>query len=210
MKRKGKFTKILKVVASFAIIIIAGFCLIRRLPECFGSQNSAALAAAVFTLADGEYRLSDNKGETAVVESESSSTEPSVTEKPDEESYKPVDKSNRDKSDYYDSFADHTGEEKYSVAEKTIGADGTQVENCFVKNKTGLDFDFDSILKTPLTFNVKENSDSPQVLIYHTHTSEGYMDEDVDYFYDSFYSRTQNEDFNVVAVGNVISDTLYK
>ena len=30
------------------------------------------------------------------------------------------------------------------------------------------------------------------------------------YFYDSFYSRTQNEDFNVVAVGNVIADTLNK
>lgn len=210
MKRKGKFPKFLKVVASFAIVITAVFCLIRRLPECFGSQNSAALAAAVFTLADGEYRLSDNKEETVATESDTSSVTPSAGKKTNEESYKPIDKSNRDKSDYYDSFADHTGEEKYSIAEKTIGADGTQVENCFVKNKTGLDFDFESILKTPLTFKVKENSDSPQVLIYHTHTSEGYMDEDVDYFYDSFYSRTQNEDFNVVAVGNVIADTLNK
>ena len=46
------------------------------------------------------------------------------------------------------------------------------------------------------------------MLIYHTHTTEGYMDEDVDYFYESFYSRTENSDFNVVAVGNAIADVL--
>ena len=48
------------------------------------------------------------------------------------------------------------------------------------------------------------------MLIYHTHTSESYMDEDVDYFYESYYSRTQNNDYNVTAVGDAITDVLNK
>ncbi len=208
MKRKGRPLKFLKATISFLVIVTAVSCVIYRLPECFSSQNSAALAAAAFTLADGEYRLDSN--------SENIETTDEPTTAPTEAEVSPTtaelasNNENREKTDYYDTYADHTGEEKYSIAEKTIGADGTQVENCFVKNKTGLDFDFNSILNTPLTFKVEQSSDNPQVLIYHTHTSEGYMDEDVDFFYESFYSRTQNEDYNVVAVGNVIADTLNK
>lgn len=213
MKRKGKLLKLLKISASFLIIFTAVFCVFYRLPECFGSQNPAALAAAAFTLADGEYKLkNDDVGKETVTTSDDNTTQPPSVGNDDNENKKEIktESKSRDKSDYYDTYGDHSGEEKYSINEKTIGADGTQVENCFVKNRTGLDFDFDSILNTPLTFEIEKNSDKPQVLIYHTHTSEAYMDEDVDYFYDSFYSRTQNEDFNVVAVGNVIADVLNK
>ena len=48
------------------------------------------------------------------------------------------------------------------------------------------------------------------MLIYHTHTGESYLDEDVDYFYESYYSRTNNNDFNVVAVGDAITEVLEK
>lgn len=49
------------------------------------------------------------------------------------------------------------------------------------ENNTGLDYDFDSALNSELPFDVDSNG-TAQVLIYHTHTSESYMDEDVDYF----------------------------
>lgn len=188
------------------LVGMAAFCVVYRLPECFGSEDSAALAAAAFTLTDGKYRP------------EASITEPSAeferTEKTGSDSIEETKatektvKKSRDKSDYYDSFADHSGEAQYDVAEKTIGPDGTAVANCYVKNKTGLNFDFGYYLNAPLTFNVEKDSSAPQVLIYHTHTSESYLDEDVDYFYESFYSRTQNNDFNVVAVGDVLAETL--
>lgn len=208
MKIKEKLLKFTKLTISFFIIATAVVCVLCRLPECFASQNPAALAAAAFTLADGEYRVKKNSLQKATAAiSEEEAVEPATSESDFESN---VEKKERDKSDYYDSFADHTGEEKYSIDEKTIGASGTQVDNCFVKNRTGLDFDFDTILKTPMTFEVEKESKTPQVLIYHTHTSEAYMDEDVDYFYESFYSRTQNNDFNVVAVGEVITDTLNK
>lgn len=116
----------------------------------------------------------------------------------------------RDKSTYYDSYGNHDGENKYTVEERTIGDTGTQVDNCFVKNKTGLSLDFDGLLSAKLPFSIDKGINSPQVLIYHTHTSEAYLDEDVDFFYDSFYSRTNNNDFNVVAVGDALTEQLNK
>ncbi len=174
-----------------------------RLPECFGGSDTA-LAAAAFTLTDGKYRV-EAPTEPQTEAPRAVRTEAQASTRPSEKTG-----GSRDKSGYYDSYGDHSGEARYSVAEKTVGADGTAVENAYVKNRTGLDFDFDSILHTPLTFKTEKNAAAPQVLIYHTHTSEAYLDEDVDYFYESFYSRTQDENFSVVGVGNVLTETLEK
>lgn len=207
MKSKGKFLKGLKISFSFVLLITAFLCVFHRFPECFSSKNPAALAAAAFTLTDGTYRLEkdENNDDSSDVDS---STQEQTTSLDTDVSV--AAKKERDKSDYYDSYAEHEGEAKYTVEEREIEDSGTLVDNFYIKNKTGLDFDFSSILKTPLTFDVKTDTDSPQVLIYHTHTSESYMDEDVDYFYESYYSRTQNDDFNVVAVGDAITETLNK
>ena len=205
MKIKEKISKFLKATLAFTLVGTAAFCVICRLPECFGSEDSAILAAAAFTLTDGKYRPESSATEPysepeRTVKTSSESIEESKTSRKNPKS--------RDKSDYYDSFADHSGEARYAVAENTVTPDGTAVASCYVKNKTGIEFDFGYYLNAPLTFNVKKNSASPQVLIYHTHTSESYLDEDVDYFYESYYSRTQNTDYNVVAVGDVLAETL--
>ena len=205
MKITGKLIKYVRVVFSLALVVLAVFCLFTRLPQVLGDQDNAALAAAAFTLTDGKYRI--EAGSEPLQESTVEQTEPS---KLPAANMLEVSDIPRNKSDYYDSFANHDGEAVYDVAEKTITADGTLVNNCYIKNKTGLGLDFNSILNTPLTFNVKKNASSPQVLIYHTHTSEGYLDEDVDYFYESYYSRTQNNAFNVVAVGEKIKQMLEK
>ncbi len=180
------------------------FCVFRRVPECFSSQTPAVLAAAAFTLTDGTYKVitDDNETDDEPVTIVADKAETQTTENVQTET------ESRDKSGYYDSYGDHTGETKYEIAENTYFDGGTEVDNFYVKNKTGVNYDFESLLQAPLTFDVDKNSDSPQVLIYHTHTTEAYMDEDVDYFYESFYSRTDNSDFNVVAVGNAIADAL--
>lgn len=204
LKKQGKFLKAVKTTVSLSLLLIAVFCVIRRLPECFSPNDSAVLAAS-FTLTDGQYiAQTDKKSEKK--ETNKETVQPSTS--PEDSSLEKAPVKKRDKSSYYDSFAEHTGEAKYSIAEKTITSDGTQVDSCYIKNKTGLDLDFEAILNDKLTFSVKKNTDSPQVLIYHTHTSEAYMDEDVDFFFDSFYSRTQNTDFNVVSVGDAITRSL--
>lgn len=204
MKKQGKLIKLLKAAVSFALLFTAVFCVFRRLPECFTGEESAVLAAA-FTLTDGQY-ISGTDRQEEKKESKQSSTQPTTVS--ETKSAEKATVKERDKSGYYDSYAKHEGEAKYSIEERGITGGATQVDNCYIKNKTGLDLDFEAILSDKLTFSVKKNTDSPQVLIYHTHTSEAYMDEDVDYFYDSFYSRTQNNDFNVVAVGDAITNVL--
>ncbi len=208
MKIKGKILKLLKATVAFSLVFLAAFCVIRRLPECFDPQ-SGALAAAAFTLTDGVYPV--QAGTEPELTEETQQTLPVKQDK--EKSVKTSTSTSakvRDKTGYYDSLAPHKGEEKYEVAQKQIGFDGTAVGECCVKNKTGLDFDFESLLNAPLTFKTEKNSSAPQVLIYHTHTTEAYLDESVDYFYESYYSRTQNTDFNVVAVGDKIAQELEK
>ncbi len=204
MKRKGKFFKSVKVFFSFVLLTTAVFCVFCRLPQCFESQNPAALAAANFTLSNGEYSLVTQEKED--FDNTANISEVKKNENTDEE----TEKKERDKSNYYDSYAEHEGELKYTVEERQIEGTGTQIENFYIKNKTGIDFDFEEYLNTELPFSVEKKVSLPQVLIYHTHTSEAYMDEDVDYFYESFYSRTQDTNFNVVGVGKIIADELNK
>lgn len=206
MKIKGKLLKLAKISTAFTLVIIAAFCIIRRLPECFDPQ-SGALAAAAFTLTDGVYSVQTGT-EPEIPEQTTVQSNPGTTGSAEAVLSQPDKK--RDKSGYYDSFAPHTGEEKLDIAEKQIGFDGTAVADCCVKNKTGLDFDFEGLLNKPLTFKTEKDSKQPQVLIYHTHTSEAYLDESVDFFYESYYSRTQNTDFSVVAVGDKIAAELEK
>lgn len=205
LKAKGKALKILKTTFASALLLAAVASVAHRLPECFSSHDPAALAAAAFMLTDGKYRLTTGEEEaTTEAEQQPTGSQPQ-TRTIKEYTAKPKPKS---KIGYYDTFANHEGEEKYDIISKTVGADGTAVDSCYVKNKTGLDFDFEEILNRPLTFATEKNSGSPEVLIYHTHTGEAYLDESVDYYYESYYSRTQNEDYNVVAVGEVITREL--
>lgn len=202
--RQNKSVKnILRVVTAVVLLSTAVFCVIYRIPMCFDSQNPAALAAAAFTLTNGKYRLEENKAEKPVrqtVVDNSKKGDVTVAEK----------NKKRDKSDYYDSFGNHDGEAKYTVEERSIGSAGTAVDNCYVRNKTGLSLDFESLLSEKLPFDTEKGINSPQVLIYHTHTGEAYLDEDVDFFYESFYSRTSDNNFNVVAVGDAITEQLNK
>ena len=203
MKFKGKFFKGTKIAVSLILVVVAVVCVIARLPQVF-SDRDTALAAAAFTLTDGKvYAESGTEPAATGLVPETRPAERSVTEPT-------MPSAPRDKSGYYDSFGDHDGEERCSVAEKTVQPQGDEVDGCFVTNMTGLDVDFMQLLRSPLTFQIKRDADTPQVLIYHTHTSEAYLDEDVDFFYESYESRTSNTRFNVVATGDAIAAVLEK
>ena len=55
-----------------------------------------------------------------------------------------------------------------------------------------------------------KNTEEPQVLIMHTHTSEAYTTYDRGFFYESFYPRSLDNNKNVTQVGNAITDSLVK
>ncbi len=95
----------------------------------------------------------------------------------------------------------------HKIIESQIGSGGTKCENFYVKNTTGEDINFDSELKNKPEINIK-NTSEPQVLIFHTHTSESYMSKDLGFFYESFYPRSLDSSKNVTRVGQAIADKL--
>ncbi len=102
----------------------------------------------------------------------------------------------------------HSPNEKtYRIIETHIGAGGVKCENFYIKNTTGQNVDFQDLLNQGPDLNIKNTSD-PQVLIFHTHTSESYMSKDSGFFYESFYPRSLINSKNVIKVGDAISEKL--
>lgn len=83
---------------------------------------------------------------------------------------------------------------------------GAQVRNCTeLSNKKILK----QSKKTP-DFNIELNSNDPQVLIYHTHTTESFEPYSRDYYDKSFSCKTTDADKNMIRVGNAICKQLEK
>ena len=102
----------------------------------------------------------------------------------------------------------HSPDEKtYKIIESQFSSGGTKYENFYVKNTTDYDLNIaEELSKTP-DVNIKD-TDKPQVLIVHTHTSESYISKDRGFFYESFYPRTEDNTKNVTRVGNAIAEKL--
>lgn len=100
-------------------------------------------------------------------------------------------------------------EKKYNVIEKHIGTGGEKCENFYVKNTTGQEINFNEFLKRNPDIHIK-NTNEPQVLIMHTHTSESYLNKDQNFFYENFYPRSLDNNKNVTQVGKAIVETLTK
>lgn len=100
-------------------------------------------------------------------------------------------------------------EKTYKIIEKNINSGGIKCKNFYIKNNTDLDINFDEYFNKNPDIRIKNTGD-PQVLIVHTHTSESYMSEDRDFFYESYYPRSLEDSKNVTQVGKVISETLIK
>ena len=101
----------------------------------------------------------------------------------------------------------HEGEEQYPVYEFTITQGNQSYKNIQIKNTSSADIDIKSELESKLGFEMEE-TDKPQVLIYHTHTSESFLKYDTGYFYESFYPRTTDTTENICAVGEEIAKQL--
>lgn len=74
-------------------------------------------------------------------------------------------------------------------------------------NRSGKLEDIPAALEADLPFTF-EDTDEPQVLILHTHTTEGYMTYDAGYYLEGDRDRTRDHKKNVCAVGESIRLTL--
>ncbi len=101
------------------------------------------------------------------------------------------------------------GENTFKIIESHFGDSGIKYENFYVNNKSGIDLNIAEELAKKPDINIKKDG-TPQVLIYHTHTCESFMDKDQGFYYESFYPRTEDNRYNVVRVGDAICESLKK
>lgn len=202
--RARNFKTFTSRILSVLLIILAITCVSVRIPS-FISNDKAALMAAALTVSKGNF------SEKPTEKTTEPTTEP-PTEKATEATQKPKETkpaSSEFPPSYYNTFAPHKGEVKYPVYTKQYIEGGDKYKNFYVKNNTWYDLDIGRQLRSKLGFSMDKNSDV-QVLIYHTHTSESYLDCDVGYYYSDYYPRTSDKRYNVVSVGEAIAQTLRK
>ena len=198
--KKGKLKKFFSIVVSLLLISLAGICISARIPSYMNNDNAALMAAAL-TVSKGNYDVKSTEKPT-----EKPTENTAVTAKPVKET-KPV--SSSFSSSYYNTYKGHKNAQKYPVYTKHYEEGGDKYKNFYVKNNTWFDLNIGAELKSQLGFNFEKGSEV-QVLIYHTHTSESYLDCDVGYYYSDFYPRTSDTRYNVTRVGEEIAKSLRK
>lgn len=76
-----------------------------------------------------------------------------------------------------------------------------------IRNDAGIAIDVHAMLKKPIPIHVKQ-TETPQVLIYHTHATEAYTPSGTDTYQPSGEYRTRDKNQNVVRVGTELAKTL--
>ena len=82
-----------------------------------------------------------------------------------------------------------------------------KVGNVCINNQSGATVDVSSELSKALDYYITKGKE-PQILIYHTHTTEGYMMSEDEYYTTADEPRTTDDEKNVVAVGERIVEQL--
>ena len=199
MKIRGKCKTALSALLSIVLVVTALCCVAARAPIYFNSDSAVVMSAAL-TISKGRYDT-HIKAEKKVEKPNNKTvfeTEPATETKPTSSDFS---------QEYYNTFSSHTKAKKYPVYTKQYTAGGKKYQNFYVKNNTDFALNIGETLNAKMPFEI-ENTDEVQVLIYHTHTSESYLDCDVGYYYSDYYPRTSDKRYNVTQVGEEIAKEL--
>lgn len=89
----------------------------------------------------------------------------------------------------------------------TTSVTGTYYGSVQVNNRTDESINIKSILNTTPTYK-KITKEEPYILVYHTHTTEGYELLDMGWYSNSYNSRTKDSAKNMVRVGESLVEAL--
>ncbi len=215
--------KSINLFSSALCFMVCLYCFIHELPEILGSNsNEFSTAVAGLVMPDGAKNILldaslewEEKEESRPVEAQQ------IEEKVVNEN---VNTTKNSKAVLIETCSDTQniipiaipnivpaeGENVYSVTERNIANEGDSYENVFVKNYSKTPIDIASELSENPELNFNINSEEPQILIYHTHTTESYMPSNSNVFPASYYSRTTEKEYSVAAVGENICKQLQK
>lgn len=98
-----------------------------------------------------------------------------------------------------------------NIIKKTLSpySANTHYDCVYVKNTSGAKVDIASDLESKLDFELNK-SQEPEILIYHTHTTEGFMNSESEYYTDHDEPRTTDTEKNIAKIGEVIAERLRK
>lgn len=202
MKTKKRLKKAGYTGLALVLMSIAFFSIYNRI-SFVSAGDKAVLTAAMLTVSKGNYNINDKRKPASVKKPAEKSTK-----NPEPASEKPVKSSNFSQK-YYNTFSPHSSKKQYPIYTKQYTAGGKKYENFYVKNNTDYNLDIGAALKKELGFKIEKNK-KVQVLIYHTHTSESFIDCDVGYYYSDYYPRTNDTRYNITQVGDEIEKQLKK
>lgn len=195
-----KISEIFLGLLAVVIIVFSVSCVIKRFPNI--DDNNIKIIAANLTLPDGSTTKptsTDNNKDTSSTNCEDVSSQSSENDN----------NTNSNNSENNTESTVNPDEKTYPVTEVRYGAAGIEYDNFYFKNSTNTIINISQEIKAKLGFEM-EDTTQPQVLIVHTHTSESYMEQDLGYYYESFYPRSEDKTKTVAAVGEAISQSLNK
>lgn len=211
MKQKSKRGRsTLRGAAALAVTVLSVACFAVRLgPQVLAQGETAALAAAGFIMPDGAAELLRTGSVTELEETlENEHTQPEesseVVRDPAEQ---PVSSGTAPASSAAQGQAPATGSGA-AIQELNVQNSGVQYQNVFVKNTNkNHSVDIKAELDKQPAAKIKTDG-TPQVLIYHTHTTEAYLLREYTSLPAGAESRSTDNTRNVVMVGNAIAAQL--
>lgn len=215
----SKGVKNLGKLKSFAAIAAAVGCPILTLS---GSAAGNFLRSAAYFTAGAYYSETSESGDSSTSSdssevsenSENSQTSEIESEPPESVPEKLGKIITKNRSDYedetdYSKYQTHSGEIlRYNFGKFTSGDYITLQSGAQVRNCTDIDnSELETAAKTLPEIKLPENSESPTVLIYHTHTTESYLPEN-DWYDADYPNNNRDPDKSVVAVGDALCEAL--
>lgn len=200
---------------AFFALFVAGFMLLKTLPSMLPKLEGAAFLAAGLSAPEGgrEY-LSHSYMSQEELEEAPGESLPPVTTAPEETqpaSPPPEETQAVETPEVQQTKMPSEGEKGGDVQEKQFKGGGSGYigyENIWVQNKaSSYTADIKKLLEEGPDLKIKKNQD-PYVLIYHTHTTESYLDGDYGWYPKDYTSRSLEESHNMVAVGKKIVEQL--
>lgn len=192
--KKGKLKSAFCTFVALVLGVMGVVCVAHRANESDNLRQDLTFAAAAFMMPEAGVRVLNEDGEASP---DSEKTQPLITsEATDDEasvSSQPVDL--------------HEDEVQLPVVTTQYGVSGVACDNFYIKDSVGAGTDFESLLEMPLGFEFAK-TDEVQVLIFHTHTTESYLEYDEGYYHESFYPRSDDSTKNMISVGEKIAESL--
>lgn len=199
MKRKRESTANKFAVAAAGVVVVLALCSTAVRFSNFNSSMSLKLIATNFSMPQGEINIDKNisKRDTAA-----------VSENKSEQVIAPTEEATKQSAENTEKAEASDDSKTFPVIENQLGG-SVAYNNFSVRNTTDYDIDYEYELSEELGFQM-EDTQEPQVLIVHTHTTEGYLKEDVGYYSENYPFRSTNDSENVTQVGEQIVNTLKK